>query len=130
MPTSNALLISDFIAYLRYECGAAEDTVTAHEHSLAHLAAWLKPMWLPDASRTMLQLYIGNSLQQGSGARTIARRLSHYRHFYQFLLSQKEIESDPTLDLAMPKHWSTAKAGKAKNSFTVATWIRMEWDAY
>jgi site-specific recombinase XerC len=78
----------------------------------------------------LLQLYIGNSLQQGTGARTIARRLSHYRYFYQFLLTQKEIESDPTLDLPMPKHWKTAKAGRAETPFTIATWIRMEWDAY
>jgi integrase/recombinase XerD len=127
MSTSNALLISDFIGYLRYECDASEKNITAHEHSLAHLAAWLNPMWLPDASRSVLQLYIGNSLQQGTGARTIARRLSHYRHFYQFLLNQKEIKRDPTLRLTMPKHWRT---GKAENSFIVATWIRMDWDAY
>jgi integrase/recombinase XerD len=123
MPASNALLISDFLGYLRYESRAEENTITAHEHSLAHLAAWLKPMWLPDASRTVLQLYIGNSLKQGTSARTIARRLSHCRRFYQFLLNQKEIESDPTQDLSMPKHWS-------KSPLTVVTWIRMEWDAY
>ena len=130
MPTSNALLISDFIGYLRYECDAPEKNIAAHEHSLAHLAAWLKPMWLPDASRTVLQLYIGNSLQQGTGARTIARRLSHCRHFYRFLLDQKQIKSDPTFHLTMPKHWITAKAGKTQDSFTVVTWVRMEWDAY
>jgi integrase/recombinase XerD len=130
MPASNALLISDFLGYLQYECGASEKAIAAHERSLAELAAWLKPMWLPDASRTMLQLYIGNSLQQGTSAGIIARRLSHFRHFYQFLLNQKEMESDPTLDLPMTKHWKTAKAGKEGNSFTMVTWIRMEWDAY
>ena len=130
MSTSNALLISDFIRYLRYECNASEKNIAAHEHSLARLAAWLEPMWLPDASRTVLQLYIGNSLQQGTGVRTVARRLSHYRHFYQFLLNQNEIKSDPTLDLSMPQYRRASKAGKGQNPFTVATWIRIEWDAY
>jgi site-specific recombinase XerC len=75
----------------------------------------------------MLQLYIGNSLNQGTGARTLARRLSHFRRFYQFLLNEEEIEIDPTQYLAMPKHWSTAKT---KGAVTVVTWVRRDRDAY
>jgi integrase/recombinase XerD len=130
MPAGNALLISDFLGYLKYECAAAENTITAHEQSLARLAAWLKPMWLPDASRTVLQLYIGNALKHGTSARTITRRLSHFRDFYEFLFKEKQIESDPTQDLQMPKHWTRTKAGETRNSLMVVTWIRMEWDAY
>ena len=123
MPASNPLLISNFLGYLQYERCTAENAVAAHEQSLAHLATWLAPMWLPDASRTTLQLYIGDSLTKGMSARTIARRLSHFRHFYQFLLNEKEIKSDPTQGLSMPQH-------QTKGPLSMVTWIRMEWDAY
>jgi len=127
MRTSNGLLISDFIGYLKYECGATDNAIADHEKSLAHLAAWLAPMWLPDATRIMLQLYIGNCLSQGISARAISRRLSHFRRFYAFLVNENEIAIDPTKDLPMPKHYTTAKP---PHSVPVATWVRMDWDTY
>jgi site-specific recombinase XerD len=135
---SNALLISNFLGHLQYERRAAKSTIAAHERSLAHLAAWLDPMWLPHPTRIHLQLYLGESLQ-GASARTVARRLSHFRHFYQFLLDENEIVSDPTEELSMPKHWTTAKAKgpqlclpfqTARPTVIVATWVRMDMDAY
>lgn len=35
MPAGNALLITDFVSYLRYECRAEDNAITAHESSLA-----------------------------------------------------------------------------------------------
>jgi site-specific recombinase XerD len=130
MPVSNGQLISRFVDYLQYECGATENNIAAHEQSLTHLAAWLEPMWLPDATRIMLQLYIGDSLNSGASARTVGRRLSHLRHFYRMLIREKEIETDPTSYLAVPKHCSRTKAKDPQHSVTVATWVRMDWDAY
>jgi len=129
MPVSNEHLILKFVGYLQYECGATEKTIAAHRQSLAHLAAWLEPMWLPDATRITLQLYIGDSLNSGTSTRTVARRLSHLRHFYRMLIHEREIETDPTLYLAMPKHCNRTKAKDPQSSVTVATWVRMDWDA-
>lgn len=130
MPTSNLLLLSHFIDYARYECGTTDSNIAAHEKSLTDLAAWLDPMWLPDATRTSLQLYIGNSLSRGASASTVARRLSHFRHFYQFLIKEKQIVVDPTEELSMPKHWTKTTENKPRHSFSVATWVRMDWQAY
>lgn len=134
MPVSNGMLISNFIDYLKYECRASEKSIAAHEQSLAHLAAWLALdcECLPDATRIRLQLYIGDSLSQGASARTVARRLSHFRHFFQMLSNEKQIASDPTFDLAMPKHCTKTKAGiatkrkKARHSAAIVTWFRMD----
>lgn len=133
MPVSNGVLISNFVAYLKYECGAAEETIAAHEKSLAHLAAWLEPECLPEATRIRLQLYIADSLSQGTGARTVARRLSHIRHFFQMLTNEAQLASDPTFDLAMPKHCAKTKAKiatkgkKAGHSAAIVTWFRMDY---
>lgn len=130
MPASNGLLISNFISYLKYECGVAAEAIADHEKSLAHLAAWLDPMWLPDATRIMLQLYIGDSLSRGTSTRTVARRLSHLRRFYRMLIHEEEIANDPTLDLAMPKHRSKTKAREAQHPAAIVTWVRLDRDAY
>jgi integrase/recombinase XerD len=129
MPTSNLLLLSHFIDYARYECGTTDDKIAAHEKSLAHLAAWLDPMWLPDATRIMLQLYIGEALSQGTSAHTVVRRLSHFRHFYQFLINENKIEIDPTKGLSMPKYWTKTKAKEGQHSASIVTWIRMDFEA-
>jgi integrase/recombinase XerD len=129
MPVSNGLLISNFMSYLKYEGGAVDEAIADHEKSVAHLAAWLEPMWLPDATRIMLQLYIGDLLNQGTSVRTIARRLSHLRRFFRFLVSEQEIAADPTQTLGVPKHLTRPK-GNPPNAVTIATWVRIDRDAY
>jgi integrase/recombinase XerD len=59
------------------------------------------------ATRIDLQKYISDSLQQGLGARSAARRLSCLRHFYRFLIDEDEIQFDPTRNLPVPKTWET-----------------------
>jgi site-specific recombinase XerD len=130
MPVSNALLISNFVGYLKYECAADEKSIAAHERSLTHLKAWLAPVWLPEATRIMLQLYIADSLSQGTSARTVACRLRHFWRFYQFLLNDKVITSDPSAGLSMPRHCAKTKAKEPQSSATIVTWLRMDFEAY
>jgi integrase/recombinase XerD len=131
MPASNGMLISNFVDYLKYECGASEKSIAAHEQSLARLACWLEPECFPDLTRSRLQLYIGDCLSQGTSARAAARRLSHFRRFFQMLSNEGQIGSDPTFDLAMPKHCTKTKARiptkrKKAHSATIVTWFRMD----
>jgi integrase/recombinase XerD len=134
MAASNGLLISDFLGYLKFDCRADDETVGAHEQTLAHLAEWLESLEaglrLPNVTRIMLQLYIGDSLNQGTGIRKTARRLSHLRRFFGFLVNEEQIEKDPTFWLAMPKHCSRTKAKDRQHSAALVTWVRVDWDAY
>ena len=46
--SSNPDLITRFLAYLRAERGAGENTSASYEHDTRHFAAWLeKPLPLP-----------------------------------------------------------------------------------
>jgi integrase/recombinase XerD len=132
MPVSNGIWISNFLEFLKYECDASERSIAAHEQSLADLAAWLEPALLPEATRVRLQLYLGDCLHQGISARTVARRLSHIRHFFQMLSKEQRIDRDPTFDLAMPKHYTktkgriASKKKKARETATIVTWFRMD----
>jgi site-specific recombinase XerD len=124
MPTSNALLMSDFVSYL-WHGGTTDKAIADHERTLADLATWLDPVWLREATRIRLQVYIGDCLNQGTSPRNVARRLSHLRRFYQFLKNERQIFPDPTLDLRIPKHWTK---GKEKNSITVLVWMQTDID--
>jgi integrase/recombinase XerD len=106
MLANNAQLIADFIAYLRIERGAKENTVASYKHDCSHFAGWLgKPFVL--ALRADLQRYIASSLESGISARTVARRLSCLRHFFRFLIDEEEIKNNPARNLPVPKCWKT-----------------------
>jgi integrase/recombinase XerD len=106
MPTNNAQLIANFVLYLRVERAAPENTLANYEHDAREFAAWFeKPLAL--AQRTDMQKYISDSLNQGVGGRTAARRLATLRHFYRFLIDEEEISIDPTRNLPVPKTWKT-----------------------
>jgi integrase/recombinase XerD len=106
MGNSNAQLITDFIAYLRIERGAKENTLASYRHDVTHFSEWLgKPFAV--VLRADLQGYIVDSLQSGFNGRTVARRLSCLRHFFRFLIDEEEIKTNPARNLPVPKCWKT-----------------------
>ena len=104
--SSNPDLVTRFLAYLRAERGASENTTASYEHDTWHFAAWLeKP--LPQATRLDLQRYMRDCLSEGICARTAARRLACLRHLYRFLIDEEEIQTDPTRNIPVPKRAKT-----------------------
>jgi site-specific recombinase XerD len=79
--TTNNDLVNAFLAYLRAERGAGENTLASYEHDVRDLSAWLeKP--LPEATRIDLQEHIRDSLKHGIGARSVTRRLSSLSYLH------------------------------------------------
>jgi integrase/recombinase XerD len=54
-------------------------------------------------------------LNSGLDGRSVARKLSALRHFYRFLLLDRHVESDPTLNLESPKQWKVLPKSLARN---------------
>jgi site-specific recombinase XerD len=50
MPSNNAQLIADFVAYLQIERGAKENTVASYSHDLTHFSRWLGQSFTPICS--------------------------------------------------------------------------------
>lgn len=105
MATNNDL-ISSFLSYLRTERGSGANTLASYEHDVRNFSAWLEKPFA-EATRIDLQRYISDSLKDGIGARSVARRLSCLRHFCHFLIDEEEIKIDPTRNLPAPKSWKT-----------------------
>lgn len=99
--------ISAFLSYLKIEKGLAALTIEAYGRDLQQLAEFLesKNRPLSNARRGDLLEFIEKLTSNLVESRSRARKLSALRHFYKFLLLDKQIKSDPTLNIESPRQW-------------------------
>lgn len=99
---SNPELISRFVSFLRSERGLSANTLAAYECDITKFAEWAeKP--LAKVERLDIQKYLGRSTTEENSGHTKARRLASMRAFYQFLIDEEEVTSDPTRNVPTPK---------------------------
>lgn len=103
----NQRFLSAFLDYLKVEKGLAPLTVSAYRSDLAQYTEFLHKhkRVLCDARRQDVQGFLSELLGNGVDARSIARKLSALRHFYKYLLLDRYIDKDPTLNIDTPKQW-------------------------
>ena len=96
--------IDSFLDMMRAERASAANTVDSYRRDLDDLAVFLAGcgVRLRDASTDDLRRYL-SAAEAGSAARSVARRLSAFRQFFRFLLSEGRREADPTALLDAPK---------------------------
>ncbi len=95
-----------FTTALWLERGLSDNTREAYSRDVQGLNAWLLDQSRGDAltaSESDVQAYLGARLSQGSSHRSISRLLSSLRSFYQYLVREGDISSDPTQHLDRPK---------------------------
>jgi len=98
-------LIEMFVDALWMERGLAENSLNAYRSDMLHFDAWLNKQSghsLADASRADLLSYLAYQVKLGRKPRTSARILSCLRQFYQHLLRENIITTDPSLQLESP----------------------------
>lgn len=98
-------LIKLFLDYLTIERGLSPNTVEGYGRDLAQLQKWssanqnsIRGLTTHDIDR-----HIGALSRKGLTAASIARALSTIRTFYEFLVSEGEVSSNPTDDIPSPK---------------------------
>ncbi len=104
-PPTTHPVIQSYLDSAWLEKGLSKHTLAAYRSDLALFSAWLDASGcaLATASAADIQRYLAHLLTTGSTARSSARLLSCLRGFYRFLLREKLIERDPTLDIQSPK---------------------------
>jgi integrase/recombinase XerD len=100
----NDRVLADFFDYLKVEKGLARLTVTAYASDLAQFAEHLKKPLLK-ARRQNVREFLERLLANEVDGRSVARKLSALRHFYKYLLLDRMIGEDPTLNIETPKQW-------------------------
>jgi len=103
----NFSVLSSFIDYLKIEKGLAALTVSAYAMDIGQFAEFLcrSKRRLLDARRDDIRGFIQQLFQNSVDGRSIARKLSALRHLYRFLLLDKRVDRDPTLNIPLPKQW-------------------------
>ena len=108
MPSEdNFRVVSSFVDYLKVEKGLASLTVSAYKRDLEQFATFLdkSKRSLLKAGRDDVRGFIQQLFSNSVDGRSVARKLSALRHLYRFLLLDKRIERDPTLNVPLPKQW-------------------------
>ncbi len=100
------LLIS-FLDYLKVEKGLAPLSVAAYHSDLEQYAEFLlkRKRGLREARRQDVRDFLNALLSNGVDGRSVARKLSAMRQFYKYLLLDRYITADPTLNIDTPRQW-------------------------
>jgi len=113
----SASAVSAFLDYLRIEKGLAPLTVNAYAADLEQFSAFLQRHKVPlvKARRDQVRAFLQQLFANAVSGRSVARKLSALRQFYRYLLLDRVIESDPTLNIDSPKQWKILPKSLARD---------------
>lgn len=103
----NTALITEYANYLRVEKGLRPLTCEAYLGDLRTFAEFLEKLdgVLLRAEQADVASFLDHLQAHGIDARSSARKLSCLRGFYKWLLLDRRIEHDPTVNIESPKTW-------------------------
>lgn len=95
-----------FLAHLSVERRLSAHTDTSYRADLQRFVAYCGRNHLPDwrgVDSQHVRMFAAAEFRQGSSPRTIQRRLSALRSFFNFLLRERALESNPAVGVQAPK---------------------------
>ena len=103
----NLRLLKDYRAYLRVEKGLRPLTCEAYDGDLKTFAEFLEKRQgvLLTATQEDVSAFLEHLRSHAIDSRSIARKLSCVRGFYKWLLLDRQINHDPTVNIESPKAW-------------------------
>jgi integrase/recombinase XerD len=109
--------IAAFLDYLKVEKGLAPLSVAAYKRDAGQFAEFLvkRRRNLLTAKRDDVRAFLDQLFSHSLDGRSIARKLSALRHLYKYLLLDRMIEHDPTLNLDSPKQWKVLPKSLARD---------------
>src|SRR5271157_3857877 len=105
--TRNLSLLKDYQAYLRVEKGLRPLSCEAYDSDLKTFAEFIEGRSgvLLTASQEDVAAFLEHLRAHGIEQRSAARKLSCLRGFYKWLLLDRRIHHDPTVNIESPKAW-------------------------
>lgn len=108
MPSSvDDRVLTGFLDYLKIEKGLAPLTIAAYSTDIGQFSEFLakRRRKLLNARRNDVRDFIQELFANAVDGRSVGRKLSALRHLYRYLLLDKLIDHDPTLNIDSPKQW-------------------------
>jgi integrase/recombinase XerD len=103
----NSSLLSDYQTYLRVEKGLRPLTCEAYDGDLKTFAEFIEGRHgvLLTAAQQDVSAFLEHLRNHAIDSRSAARKLSCLRGFYKWLLLDRRIHHDPTVNIESPKAW-------------------------
>ncbi len=100
-------MIREYLAYLRVEKGLRPLSCETYERDLLQFSEYLEDhsATLLDATQALVAGFLEHLAKHSVESRSAARKLSCLRGFFRWLLLDKRIRRDPTLNLESPASW-------------------------
>jgi integrase/recombinase XerD len=114
---ANASVLSSFLDYLRIEKGLARLSISAYTTDILQFAEFLekRKRLLLTARRNHVREFLQQLFSNQVDGRSVGRKLSALRHLYRYLLIDKRIEHDPTLNIESPRQWKVLPKSLARD---------------
>jgi integrase/recombinase XerD len=116
----NGTLLQDYQAYLRVEKGLRPLTCEAYRSDLNIFAEFIESRngVLLTAAQADVSAFLEDLRGHGIDSRSSARKLSCLRGFYKWLLLDRRIHHDPTVNIESPKAWKVLPKSLAEPEVT------------
>jgi integrase/recombinase XerD len=128
VPSQSDRIVSGFVDYLKVEKGLRPLTIAAYTTDVKQFAEFLesKKSTLAKAARDDVRDFIQQLFANGVDGRSLGRKLSALRHLYRYLLLDKIIGSDPTLNIDSPKQWKVLPKALARDEMELMLGVSSE----
>ena len=97
--------VSNFLEMIVIERGLAKNTASSYKDDLNQLVEFCKKKNLNilELDEKKLEEYLSKFINQGFEKTSLARKISTYTQFFNFLIDEKLIDNNPTKDIKQPK---------------------------
>jgi integrase/recombinase XerD len=114
---ANSRVLASFLDYLRIEKGLATLSISAYTTDICQFAEFLKKRKrsLLTARRANVREFLQQLFSHQVDGRSVGRKLSALRHLYRYLLLDKKIDHDATLDIESPRQWKVLPKALARD---------------
>jgi integrase/recombinase XerD len=114
---TNARVLSGFLDYLRIEKGLAANSIAAYTTDILQFSEFIEKSkrLLLTARRNDVREFLQQLFSHQVDGRSVGRKLSALRHLYRYLLLDRKIEHDPTLDIESPRQWKVLPKSLARD---------------
>jgi integrase/recombinase XerD len=119
--SGNARIVREYVAYLRVEKGMRPATCEAYQRDLEQFAEHLETSnsLLITATQANVSAFMQGLRSYAVESRSIARKLSCLRGFYRWLLMDKRVDHDPTVNIESPASWKVLPKSLAESDVAV-----------
>jgi integrase/recombinase XerC len=95
--------LSEYLDFLHFERGLSDNTRNNYERDIRQLIALSQPASLTSLQIVQIRKYVAILHSKGLGGKSIARMLSSWRGFFDYLVRRHQFKSNPVIGMRAPK---------------------------